>query len=153
LLTNGLALSGPNALLYAALGYAHLQGYHLGTKTDDSVLQEIMRYAQRALQLDPNSAHAHSVTGSTHLLRGEPQLAVRHLKQALALDANHADALFQLSWYYSDAGFIRLAAPLAQRLAELDPLTPISQAMPGWTALLDGRLAEALAPYEKLHRM
>jgi tetratricopeptide (TPR) repeat protein len=153
LLENGLTFDRETALIHATLGFAHLQGYHLGTKPDPALLHDALACARRALELEPDSAQAHAVLGAACCNSRETQLGVRELKRALALDPGSTDALFWLSWYYADAGFISHAAPLADRLAAVDPLTPISRAMPGWIALLDGRIEESLPPYETMYAM
>ena len=45
------------------------------------------------------------------------------------------------------------AKPLFKRALEVDPLTPVNQAMPGFVAVLEGRFEDTLGPYATFYEM
>lgn len=59
-----------------------------------------VEFLRRAFALDPNHADVHTVLGAAYLLRGQPNLlaeALKHLKRALQLQAQHRVALCDLA--------------------------------------------------------
>ena len=123
---NGLEIIGENALLLAGMGYVYFQYANLGL-ADEEYFEKAEEYARKALQLDPESAEAHIVLGLTNMiLRGDLKKGVYHLKQALARKPDDPHALHWLRTMYIHAGRVDEAYPLAERLARVDPLTPIS---------------------------
>ena len=75
------------------------------------------------------------------------------LKAALDGDPNNADTLLLLSNCYLISGRVSLARPLIARLQAVDPLTPVSQCLPGFADLLEGNFAAALTPYRRMFEM
>lgn len=149
-LQNCLNLTGENALLDAALGYAHYQSGNIGVQQEEA-FTKAEAYAQRALRLDQETALAHIVLGLVAVTpRGDPQQAVRHLKQALLIEPNNLDALWWLISSYAVTGKVASALPLADRLTEIDPLAPESLAGRGATYWLDGHFDLSVDAYRRL---
>ncbi len=123
-LQNGLRLAGDNALLYAGLGYVHFLYAYLGLQPEEA-LRTAEASAQRALRLDSEAAQAHIVLGLiAQALRGDQKEAVRHYRRALSIVPNDWDANLWLLVTYCYVGNNAAACPLADRLAEIDPLNP-----------------------------
>jgi TolB-like protein/tetratricopeptide (TPR) repeat protein len=125
-LQNGLDIIGENTLLLAGMGYVYAQYANLGVEHEESI-EKAEEYAGKALELDPESAEAHIVLGFTHqAFRGDRRKSVFHLKQALARNPDDPHTLFWLLQAHDIVGRVDEAYPLAERLARVDPLTPIS---------------------------
>ena len=151
-LQNALDIIGENALLYASIGYVHWQLINIGSKPRDQ-LSTAEAYVRTAFTLDPNSPHGHRVYGLILVGRRDMQGAIRHLKQALAIDPNDSDTMSWLSLLYGYAGKTSAALPLVERLLIIDPLNPLNNSLPGWLHLLEGRFGPALEPFRKTYQM
>ncbi len=125
-LQNGLDIIGENALLLAGMGYVYYQYANIGVGHEEYI-EKAEEYARKALEQDPESAEAHMVLGCTPLaFRGDPKKAFYHLKQALARKPDDPHVLFWLAVVHTLVGRVDEAYPLAERLARVDPLTPLS---------------------------
>jgi non-specific serine/threonine protein kinase len=144
---------GENVLLVAALGEIHWQYVNAGISTDPVHLREATRRADRALELDPRSAHGHRLLGLVRLHEGNIEEGARLLKRALEYDPADTEALGYLCMSYGFAGKPYAAVPLANRLLEIDPLTPMNHSVPGTLALMAGDFERAAVSLAKSYRM
>lgn len=138
-LEKGMTIMGEdNILLNSAMGYAYFQYFNAGITTDRAVLGKAKECAERILAQAPRSAHGHRLLG---LLAGHEQDLARltkHMRLALEDDANDTDALFWLALMYGYVGRPGAGFPLAEKLLEIDPLTPFYNCLPGWLSILQG---------------
>jgi len=133
-LQNGLDIIGENALLLAGMGYVYAQYANIGVEHEEYI-EKAEEYARKALEQDPESPEAHIVLGFTHMwFRGDQRKSFYHLKQALARKADDPHALLYLVVGHTLVGRVDEAYPLAERLARVDPLTPLSVF---WATVLD----------------
>jgi hypothetical protein len=139
-----------NARLYAALGVAYLQYHDAGIDFTE------------VRSPKPRPARARSSTRATSAagLRCEDGFTTprasgggRDLASALDLEPNNADTLLLLSNCYLISGRVPAARPLIERLAAIDPLTPLVRCMPAWAGILEGDLAGAIDPYRQMLEM
>ena len=145
----GVTLAGPTPDLVFLEGMIAIIRNEAGLGGPEQ-LDIAERAARKIFELSPGSHRGHAMQGTVEWKRGRVQEAVRHLKRALAGDPGNVEALLVLSNAYLTSGCTREAAPLIERLAELDPLSPLSQCLPGWLAALEGRLDDALQPYFRM---
>lgn len=153
LLHNGLAVVGDNARLLTALGVAHMQYREAGVDLDERHLAEAERCAEKVFALEPESAAGLRLRGWIRYSRAQVQEAVRDLQSSLAQEPNDPDTLLLLSNCLLISGQLAAARPLIDRLARIDPLTPVTQCMPAWASMADGDFAAAIAPYRKMCEM
>lgn len=151
-LQNGLNIVGENVLLYAGMGYVYWQYYNAGIKMDEGYLLKVEEYANKIFDLDPDSPYGHFLLGLYYTM-GNNQESVRHLKRALERDPSNADALFWLIAVYGHVGKIQAAAPLVEKLLEIDPFNPINHSLPGWLLCFNGQFELALEPFQKMYQM
>jgi TolB-like protein len=144
---NGLEIIGENGLLLAGMGYVYSQYANVGLEHEEYI-DKAEDYARKALELDPESPEAHLVLGFTNMaFRGDQRKSFYHLKQALARNPDDPHTLFWLLQAHITVGRVDEAYPLAERLARVDPLTPIS----AWgTAPLDVMPGRFDVPSEEL---
>jgi TolB-like protein len=145
----GLMLAGPTVELLFLQGMIAIIRNEAGLGGEEQ-LELAERSARQIFELSPGAHRGHAMQGTVEWKRGRLQEAVRHLKRGLAGDPGNVEALLVLSNAYLVSGCTKEAAPLIERLAELDPLSPLSQCLPGWLAALEGRLDDALQPYFRM---
>lgn len=153
LLNRGLALEPDNPGLYAMLGRTWLQYREAGIDGSEEPLSRAAHCAERIEALDPHAAAGYNLRGWLAFAKNDIQGAVSNLRQALQRDWSDVDALGVLSNCYLITGRIALAEPLISQLLTIDPLTPLTRCLPGWAAVLCGRIDAALDPYREMFEM
>ena len=81
------------------------------------------------------------------------QEAALLLKRSIAADPNDSDSL---SWYSAVcalSGKAHAAMPLARRILEIDPLTPVYRFVPGLLSLMAGEFADAIPSFDDAIRL
>ncbi|QNI36059.1 protein kinase domain-containing protein [Edaphobacter albus] len=149
----GENIVGPNALLLATKGQVYWQYINAGISSDTEYLGKARDCAIQALALDPQSAAAHRLLGLISVQEGDSQRAIHLLKRAIESDPNDSDTL---SWYSAVCGLsgkAHAAMPLARRILEIDPLTPVYRFIPGLLSLMGGEFADALPSFEDAIRL
>ena len=138
------------ALPYAGLADSHtlliLYGY------DPARIDDAKAAAEKALELDPTLAEAHTSLAAVRILRDwDWSGAEREFQRALELNPNSAQAHH---WYgnllLGPEGRHDEAIAEMQRARELDPLSAIIQADTGFAYYLAGRYDLALPIYQKV---
>jgi len=152
-LRNGLEIIGENALLLAGMGYVYSQYANLGLE-HEKYIEKAEEYARKALALDTESPEAHIVLGFTHqAFRGDQRTSFHHLRQALARKPDDPHALLWLLVGHTLVGRVDEAYPLAERLARVDPLTPMSVMGTGFLDVMGGRFDVASEEVTKWFRL
>jgi type IV pilus assembly protein PilF len=106
---------------------------------------------ERALEIDPRSAEAHTLMGVFYQGEAEPDLAERHFRRALQLDPGHNIALNNYgSFLFAQGRFQEALVPL-RRLARDPDYRARAQAFEnlGVTELVVGNRKEAKAAFER----
>jgi non-specific serine/threonine protein kinase len=148
-LKKGEQLIGENVVLLSAMGQVYWQFVNAGISVDPNYLANAERCARRILELDADSGHGHRLLGLVEAANGHTQNAVRLLKKSLESNPNDPDTLSWLCAICSLGGKGYAVSSMAQRLIEIDPLTPMWQMLPGLVALLSGEFGRALGPFER----
>jgi TolB-like protein/class 3 adenylate cyclase/Tfp pilus assembly protein PilF len=87
-------------------------------------LKKIDTLVDRALELDPGLAEAHTTKGLALMFGYKPRQAEEEFKKAIELNPNHADAHRWYSWALMTQLRWDEALEHGERAVELDPLTP-----------------------------
>ena len=148
-LRKGEQIIGENVVLLSAMGQVYWQFVNAGISTDPKYLAEAEHCARRILEREPESGHGHRLQGLVEAAKGNTQQAVQLLKKSLASNPNDPDTLSWLCAICSLSGKGYAVEAMAQRLIEVDPLTPMWQMVPGIVATLSGEFGRALAPFER----
>jgi non-specific serine/threonine protein kinase len=148
-LEQGEQIIGENVVLLSARGQVYWQFVNAGISTEPQYLENAERCARRILELDPESGHGLRLLGLVECSQGHTQNAVRLLKKSLESNPNDPDTLSWLCAICSLSGKGYAVASMAQRLIDVDPLTPMWQMVPGLVAMLSGEFGRALAPFER----
>jgi hypothetical protein len=108
---------------------AHLdRGWDLATHGDSRGAEAA---ARQALEIDPDAPEVHNLLGYVAAMNGEPEAALEHYKDALALDEGYFDAM------------LNAAEVLVHPLGELDEAVEMCDEALTW-AETDDEIADAL---------
>jgi serine/threonine-protein kinase len=153
IIQNGLETLGEKELLYAGMGAVYAQYVHFGEQKDESHLEKAEVCIEKVFSFNPESSQGHYLKGFTQWWRGDQADAVRHLKKALSVDPNHADALTWLGWIYAISGKPSAARPLLDKAKELDPLNFSVYGHTSAFQLLEGDFPAALETIRRCEKL
>jgi serine/threonine protein kinase/lipoprotein NlpI len=137
-LQNGLDIIGENSILYAGMGYVYSMYVNLGIGPD-SYIDKAEEYAAKALELDPESSEALLVIGFLNYeVYGQQQKAIKYFRQVLAQDPNEPHTIQWLCEALVLVGRTEEAKTLAEKLLQIDPLTPMNRAVMALVNFFEG---------------
>ena len=109
-----------------------------------------MKAAQRALELDSQSAEGRAALGRAQFLFDwDFAAAERSLARAVALDPDYMPAHQAMAWLKSARGQYAEAVAAARRALQLDPVNTARYTELAWVLALSGRHGEALREIER----
>jgi tetratricopeptide (TPR) repeat protein len=151
-LQEGVAIVGDNALLYSALALVYWQYVNIGARQEDYITKS-EEYAQKALALDPNFPMANEVLATIYKdFLGNPQEALLHYKNALAVNPIELNVLRKLAYtYIVNIGKPAAALPLMERARQVDPLEPWKYLSQGMLHFYEGQYPAALEQCRKFY--
>jgi serine/threonine protein kinase len=152
-LEEGLEIIGENELLYASMGWVHLQYVSGGIDVDEAHFTKAKEFARKALVLNPNSSQGYALLGSINEQWGKIQDAVKGLKKAVEIDPNNTEALWMLGFVYSIAGKGYAAKPLIEHVMNIDPFTPVNYFAPQWRYISEGQFDLALKAIQRAYEL
>lgn len=144
-LREGLEIVGDNAQIYAGMALVHFYYVDARAAPARPTLDKAEHFAWKALKLDPRSARSHCLLGLIERHRGTATAAVRHFEQARCIDPSDSETLLWLGWMYPlFLGKPAEARPIAQKFAEIDPISPIRFMPLVWVDWMEARYDSAL---------
>ena len=153
-LKNGLDILGENTLMYIGLGKVYSAYFDHGFKNWEVYLQQAEDYGKKALALEPDNALALNLMGRIEQLKGNLPESLTYKKLAFLKDPNVPENLRSLIYYYGFfAGKPSIAAILAQRLLQIDPLSPGNPRWEGIVAWMEGKFDIALELHGKAFQL
>ena len=100
---------------------------------------------ERALELDPEYAHAHALLGSIYSSREQDlELAAKHQARAMELAPGDTGMIAYGAGMLMDLGRLNEAVTLLEYVIERDPVNPISHFNMGLYTLYAGRIEESI---------
>jgi TolB-like protein len=153
LIQNGLDIVGENELLYEAMGNAHIQYVNFSVSSDESHLKDADEWINKLLRLNPDSSKGHYLDGLLQWKKSNWREGFRRLQKSLALDPDNPRPREYLVYLSAIAGKGMASRSFLPKLLEIDPLTPLFQAFPGWIDYMEGNLQDAIGPMRKMYRM
>lgn len=131
--------------------YAFQSFLRLNGRDPVDVLPKMRAAAERAIQLDPLLAEAHSALGVAYARNGQWDQAERSLRQAIQIAPNLSIAHDNLTWFFLfPLGRIEEAIREARTEVRLDPLSPMAHFLLAATLMSAARYDEAASQCEKL---
>jgi serine/threonine protein kinase/tetratricopeptide (TPR) repeat protein len=137
----GLAIDPGNLHLLFARGYVDFQAYNIGIDPDPVRLERAAAIARTILEGDPNSTLGHRLRGLVALQQQDVRGGLEGLERALTGDPSDPDTLMWLCFLRPMVG--RDTKAIVERLAAVDPYSPMAHAARGLPSLLEGRFDEA----------
>ncbi len=132
------------ALAYNGLAYYYVSGTD-GLLEGSECLPRAREAAEKALQLDPSLAEAHTWLGAVHWWYDRDDAAARReLETAIAMQPDLASAHEMYGWYLVAAGEVDAGLAESRRAVELDPLSSETNAWLGANLYLTRRYDEAI---------
>jgi len=127
----------------------YLYHYEYGVKADEETLQNVEKYADKVLELQPESADSYYLLGRIERFRGSTTNAIKYFKKAHEINPDHTDSLLFLGNAYGiHVGKISLAEQMFKRLFEIDPLSPLNIGVQGIVQMVSGQLDLALSTFQ-----
>jgi TolB-like protein len=153
-LKNGLNLLGEHELLYIGLGQIYFNFYDSGIRYEKEYLNKTEDCVNKAFKYNPKSASGYRLLGLLKMKRENLFKAYGDFKRANGLNPSDPETLQWLVPILSVyLGHNSIAAPFVNKLLEVDPLTPVNQAMLGWFNLMRGDFTKALEYIRKWYDM
>ncbi|MEN8249862.1 MAG: hypothetical protein ABFS32_13095, partial [Bacteroidota bacterium] len=145
-LQHAAEIIGDNSLLFSAMSLIYIQYVNVGIKHHDYTAKSL-EFAQKAFELNPDSAQAHHVIGFTsYLIHGDMDNATRHCKHAHAIEPSLPGPLNTLIGAYCYCGKISAAIPLVEKHKIINPLSYQRYFFEGFLHFYDGNYKAALDP-------
>jgi TolB-like protein/Tfp pilus assembly protein PilF len=141
---------GDFALAWASLANAHLMLAELSGQHTEQRYARAARAAQRAMDLDEQSAETQIALANLLLARRELPAADRAIDRALRVSPNHAYAHLIKAEVLYESGQPDAALPYYETAVHLDPLSPVMNDAYAFRLSEVGRFDEALARYRKV---
>jgi TolB-like protein len=130
---------------YAGMARNYVYLATLGAAAPGDVLPRAAEAAQRAIELDPESGEARSIHGYTKLfLEWDWKTAGDEMKLAREMEPNNVAALYDSVLFLALTGSVNESEAVADRIAELDPMSADALFWQGWTRFLAERYEEAI---------
>lgn len=145
-----VALDPQDPAAQAGLADTYSAMSDFGVASPAEMRPRAMQAAERALELDPQSAEGHAALGRAQFLFDwNFTAAERSLERALALDPDYMPAHQAMAWLKSARGQNAEAAAAAHRALQLDPVNTARYTELAWVLVLGGRHEEALREVER----
>ena len=145
-----VALDPQDPAAQAGLADTYAAMADFGAASPAEMRPRAMKAAQRALQLDSQSAEGQASLGRLQFLFDwDFAAADRSLARAVALDPDYMPAHQSMAWLKSARGQNAEAVAAAQRALHLDPVNTARYTELAWVLALSGRFGEALREIER----
>jgi len=158
LLTKGLKLAGDNYLFYSELSHVTIQYVNnliVDPVTYPELIGRALKYAEKAVRLNPNSATANSAKALALYQGCNIIESFRSLRRANEVEPNHNDSMLTLllGFLYAETGIdLQMSETLLERARIMDPLTPITKDSQGWRLFFEGKFQESLNEFAEWQR-
>jgi adenylate cyclase len=150
LLQEAVQLDPNYAMAHIALSFALAQEVWVGaSQSPQETLAHAMQEAQKAIELDHNSAEALDAVGNVFLLLHQHDKAIEVEQRAVRLNPNSASALYFLSVALNHAFRSEETFPLLRQAIRLNPLFPMQYHQLGIAYRETGRYDEGIAAMKK----
>jgi adenylate cyclase len=149
LLGRAIEIDSQFAPAYAVLALVHCAEHVNGWVTDEGHVNVGMQYARRALELDPEDAHAHQAIAMLSLFRRDYEVAEREAEKAIACGPSYFGAYMCHGQILDFTGRHAAAIDAFQRALRLDPGSDLLIHLIGRAQFGAGLNADAAKSFER----
>lgn len=110
---------------------------------------QALKCFKRAIQLDPNSAYAHTLRAHEHVSNDAYEAAQDSFRLAIRVDNRHYNAWYGLGMVFMRLGNIDMAEYHFERARKINPSNVVLMCCVGMVLEKKGRMAEALEKYKR----
>jgi TolB-like protein/Flp pilus assembly protein TadD len=148
-----LTIDPTYAEAWAELGRAQINQSGLNLASEEIAFAQGRESLNRALEIDPDNAAAHSRMGWIAMAQGKLEEAARHMRFALRLEPGSAAALGNAAQFLQTLGRHEQSVRYHKKVASLDPASALSHVNLSDSLYYAGRLEEALAAAQTAERL
>ncbi|MFC1554911.1 protein kinase, partial [candidate division KSB1 bacterium] len=146
----GLEIVGENILLNKGMAEVYFYCYECGVKAGEETLLNVEKYANKMIDIQPDSDDSYYLLAIIERLRGSASKAVKYFEKAYAINPNNTGVLLLLGNAYGiHVGKTSIAEQMFKRLLEIDPLNPMNHIVLGIFQTVAGQLDNALCSFQK----
>jgi TolB-like protein len=138
LLDEALRLDPTFARAHARLAAFHVLAPEYIAADVDASIAAAEQHARRAIELLPTLAEPHTVLGYAQSMRSDFVAEREWYERALALEPDDVLSNFWYAIHFVRAGYLQGAAPLMDRVLELEPMLPNGLNWRAWLHEFDG---------------
>ncbi len=150
----GLDIIGNDTLLNKGMAEAYLYFYEFGYKADEETLLNVEKYANKIIELQPDSDKSNYLLGRIERFRGSASKAAKYFKKAYEINPANTDVLLFLGNAYGiHIGKSLLAEKMFKRLFDVDPISPLNYGVSAIFQTVAGQLDEALSSFKKMSEL
>lgn len=150
LFNQALILDDQFALAYTGLALCYIYQVYYSDMSAEHVVELTTPLLDRALELNPDLARAHSTRASARLLVGDFHTAESGYRKAIELKPNYAGAWSNLGFSLVRQSRLVEADTAYAKAESLDPLNVSQQFNIGALMMLRGKYEQGLAAFEKV---
>jgi len=150
LLTKGLKLAGDNYLFYSELSHVTIQYVNnliVDPVTYPELIGRALKYAEKAVSLNPHSATAYSAKALPLYQSCNPVESFKNFKKAIEIEPNHSDSMLYLllGYLYASTGLdMNKSENLMEKCRIMDPISPHAKTCHGWRLVFLGQFQAAV---------
>ncbi len=138
LATEATRLDPGYAYAWISLGWTFWQEYYSGCSDSlDASIDEAEKAVRRAREIDPEYSEGYSLSGMIHLMKHEPEAAIRDCLKAVELEPGNAELQGLTAFAYVFAGDYETASRYDRNIRKLCPLRA------NWYFLIEGQIEVA----------
>jgi TolB-like protein/class 3 adenylate cyclase len=141
---------GDNIELIGGLGYAYFNYANVTLKDNKRYLEESRRYAEQAIQLNPDAYQGYFLTGMVECLEGSGGVtAYPYFKKAIEIAPKNPELLLWFPIILAFIGKTEMAFHLLDKLLALDPLVSLNYIILAKAQMLTGKLDASLKSFQR----
>ncbi|MCK5280475.1 MAG: hypothetical protein KAK04_18100, partial [Cyclobacteriaceae bacterium] len=141
---------GDNIELIGGLGYAYFNYANVTLKNNERYLKECRRYADKAIQLNPDAYQGYFLTGMVECLEGGGcATAYPYFKKAMKIAPHNPELLMWFPLILTFVGETDKAFSLIDKLLVVDPLVSLNYIILAKAQMLTGKIGASLKSWQR----
>ncbi|MCK5368141.1 MAG: hypothetical protein KAQ62_06295 [Cyclobacteriaceae bacterium] len=144
---------GDNIMLIGGLGYAYFNYANVTLKDNKRYLEECRRYAEKAIQLNPNAYQGYFLTGFAEIFEGGIIASYPFFKKAMEIAPQNPELLMWYPALLTFVGKMEEAFSTLDKLLAIDPLGSTNYLMLAKAQMIAGKTEPSLQSFQKCFQL